>query len=99
MPPPTSPTLRRLWRAAAGLLALLLTLVIGNACLPDAKRLTADMDGHNFLAFYTAGTFVRTDRTHDLYRLDAVKTFQHDLAAREHIQIGESFGPFWNPPF
>jgi hypothetical protein len=99
MTPRPSPTLNRLWLAATALLTLLLSLVIGNALLPASKSLTSDMVGHDFLAFYTAGTFVREGRTHDLYRLDEVKSFQHGLAAREHIEIGQSFGPFWNPPF
>jgi hypothetical protein len=57
------------------------------------------MVGHDFLAFYTAGSFVRDGRMRDLYDLEKVKTFQHELAAREGLKIGESFGPFWNPPF
>jgi hypothetical protein len=92
-------TLKRLWLAATALLTLLVSLVIGNALLPEAKRLTGNMVGHDFLAFYTAGSFVRDGRSHDLYRLERVKAFQHDLARREGIEIGESFGPFWNPPF
>src|SRR6185369_7186578 len=62
-------------------------------------RLTGGMVGHDFLAFYTAGSFVSEGRTHDLYDLEKVKIFQHDLARHEQLEIGESFGPFWNPPF
>jgi len=57
------------------------------------------MVGHDFLAFYTAGTFVNAGRSHDLYDLELVNAFQHDLARRENLEIGQSFGPFWNPPF
>lgn len=94
-----SPVLNRFWLAAGGLAIFLLTLVAGNFALPESKRLTSGLVGHDFLAFYTAGQFVRDGRAHDLYNLDAVKTYQHGLARRENLEVGESFGPFWNPPF
>lgn len=81
------------------MLAFLLTLAVGNFCLPESRRLTSGMVGHDFLAFYTAGTFVREGRTRDLYDLEKFKTFQHELGRREGLEIGASFGPFWNPPF
>src|SRR4051812_37827305 len=101
-PPATSPssiTLKRFWLAASALALFLLTLIAGNFALPQSKRLTSALVGHDFLAFYTAGQFVGDGRSHDLYNLDAVKTYQHDLARRENLEVGESFGPFWNPPF
>ena len=98
-PTSQSPLLRRLWLVATALALFLATLTVGNFLLPQSKRLTAGMVGHDFLAFYTAGAFLREGRAADLYDLDKVKTFQHDLAGREGLEIGESFGPFWNPPF
>jgi hypothetical protein len=91
--------LKRFWLAGSALALFLLTLVAGNFALPQSKRLTSALVGHDFLAFHTAGTFVRDGRSHDLYNLEAVKTYQHDLARRESLEVGESFGPFWNPPF
>jgi hypothetical protein len=55
--------------------------------------------GHDFLAFYTAGVFVDSGRANDLYDLKKIQEFQHPLAAREGLEIGNDFGPFWNPPF
>jgi hypothetical protein len=92
-------TLRRLWKTGGAVAIFLLTLLAGNAFVPAQERLTNGMLGHDFLAFYTAGTFVGQDRQADLYDLPTVKAFQHDLARREHLEIGDSFGPFWNPPF
>ncbi len=56
--------------------------------------------GHDFLAFYTAGQFVRTGRSIDLYNLPAVQAFQREVVAREGIDLvhANDFGPFWNPP-
>jgi hypothetical protein len=99
LPDPLQRTVKRLWLAGIALALFLLTLIIGNAFLPESKRLTSGLVGHDFLAFYTAGQFVRESRAHDFYDLQAVKTFQHDLAQREHLEIGGTFGPFWNPPF
>jgi alpha-1,2-mannosyltransferase len=96
---PAQRTLRRYWLAGIGLLLFILTFVAGNFFLSAERRLTQSMVGHDFLAFYTAGTFVREGRPHDLYDLQKVKTFQHDLGERAHLELGKSYGPFWNPPF
>ena len=96
---PAQRTLRRYWLAGIGLLLFILTFVVGNFFLPPERRLTRSMVGHDFLAFYTAGTFVREGRPHDLYDLQKVRTFQHDLGERAHLELGKSYGPFWNPPF
>jgi len=71
-----------------------------NGFQPADKTVTRKSAGHDFLAFYTAGTFVRTGRADQLYDLPAVKAFQHDLVQREGLELrGEdAFGPFWNPP-
>jgi hypothetical protein len=66
---------------------------------PADKAITRKSAGHDFLAFYTAGTFVRTGRADQLYDLPAVKEFQRDLVQREGLELREdAFGPFWNPP-
>ncbi|MCC6421942.1 MAG: DUF2029 domain-containing protein [Phycisphaerales bacterium] len=77
----------------------LLTLAIGNLLLPANRSITNNMLGHDFLAFYTAGTFARQGQFDRLYDLNAARDFQHQLAIAEHLEIGQSFGPFWNPPF
>jgi alpha-1,2-mannosyltransferase len=96
---PFSMPLKRFWLPALALALFLLTLLIGNFALPQSKRVTSNLVGHDFLAFYTAGTFIHQNRPHDLYDLQKVQAFQHDLARRENLEIGDSFGPFWNPPF
>ena len=59
---------------------VLLTIVVGNRFIPQDKAVTRQMLGHDFLAFYTAGSFVREGRYHDLYKLDAVKDFEQSTA-------------------
>ena len=75
-------------------------LVIGNFFSSSDKSVSRKSAGHDFLAFYTAGTFVRTGRTAEMYDLDAVRAFQRDLAQREGLELPPAvLGPFWNPPF
>jgi hypothetical protein len=57
------------------------------------------MLGHDFIAFYTAGTFVREGRYQELYNLDSVRNFEHQIAKRNGVELGDNFGPWWNPPF
>lgn len=76
-----------------------LTFAVGNVFLSNDKAVTREMLGHDFLAFYTAGTFARTGQFDRLYDLESAKTFQHQLAAENGLEIGPSFGPYWNPPF
>ena len=78
---------------------VLLTIVVGNRFIPQDKAVTRQMLGHDFLAFYTAGSFVRQGRYHDLYKLDAVKDFEQSTAHAAGLEVGKSFGPWWNPPF
>lgn len=88
-----------LWLTAIAMALFIITLVVGNFFLAESRRLSSGMVGHDFLAFYTAGTFVREGRSHELYDLEKFKVFQHELAKREGLEIGPSYGPFWNPPF
>jgi hypothetical protein len=90
---------QRFWMAGSALAVFLLTLVIGNHFLGTDKSVTRQMLGHDFLAFYTAGSFVRQGRTNDLYNLDAVRDFEQATAHAAGLEVGKSFGPWWNPPF
>jgi alpha-1,2-mannosyltransferase len=98
-PAPTVRTRRRLWKAGAGVALFILTLAIGNAMLPPERALRFDGVGLDFIAFYTAGTFVAEGRSADLYNLDAVIAYQRQLAEAAGSDLGGGFGPWWNPPF
>jgi hypothetical protein len=94
----SSPT-RRLWLGGSAIGVFLLTLVVGNAVIARDRAVTSDMVGHDFLAFYTAGSFVLQGRTHELYRLESVRQFEQSTGHAAGLTIGDSFGPWWNPPF
>ena len=89
---------KRLWLGATGVALFIATIFCGHAVAPRRAgahpRVAVD-----FIAFYTAGTFVREGRAHQLYDLDAIKKFQHELAGREGEDVGGMYGPWWNPPF
>ena len=94
------PLRKRLWLAGLALGLFIATMAVGNFFVAPDKAVSRQSAGHDFLAFYTAGTFVRTGRSADLYDLAAVKSFQRELALREQLELGpDNFGPFWNPPF
>jgi alpha-1,2-mannosyltransferase len=89
----------RLWQVGLALALFITTAAVMNCFQPAEKAVTRKSAGHDFLAFYTAGTFVRTGRADQLYDLPAVKNFQRDLVQREGLELREdAFGPFWNPP-
>lgn len=90
---------KRLWLAGSAVLIFILTLVVGNFFVPEEKAVSRKNAGHDFVAFYTAGTFVRTGQTEKIYDLPSVADFQHKLAGGEALEIGGTVGPFWNPPF
>lgn len=90
---------RKLWFAGGGVGLFLLVLVIGNQFIPRDKSVTRQMLGHDFLAFYTAGSFVRQGRYHEMYLLDPVRDFEHATGKQAGLEVGKSFGPWWNPPF
>jgi len=77
----------------------LLTIVIGNQFIAADRSVTREMLGHDFLAFYTAGSFVRDGRGRELYNLDSVRMFEQATAHSAGLEVGKSFGPWWNPPF
>ena len=95
---------KRLWQLGSLLAIMTLTFAAGNMFLPADKAVTSRTLGHDFVAFYTAGTFVREGRTHDLYDLRKVADFQQALAINAGLDAQFSyeshrFGPWWNPPF
>jgi hypothetical protein len=94
----SSPT-KRLWYGGGALAVFILTLVIGNAFISRDRAVTSNMIGHDFLAFYTAGSFVRDGRSRELYTLESVRQFEQSTGHAAGLEIGDSFGPWWNPPF
>jgi hypothetical protein len=91
---------KKLWLGAAALTLLVVTLAIGNAVIDRDKAITADAVGHDFLAFYTAGHFLRVGRSAEMYELEAVRRFQQEVGEQNGLELKkDSFGPFWNPPF
>lgn len=90
---------KALWLAAAALGLFVLTLAAGNFFLPRERAVSLRMLGHDFLAFYTAACFVHEGRPAQMYDLDAVRRFQRQTAAAADLEMGDGFGPFWNPPF
>jgi hypothetical protein len=94
-----APLRKRLWQGGGALLTLVLTFTIGNVFMSPDKAVNSQMLGHDFLAFYTAGTFARLGKFDLLYDLGAVREAEHSVARKNDLEIGKSFGPFWNPPF
>jgi hypothetical protein len=90
---------KRLWMSGGMLGVFLLTLIVGNHFIVRDRSVTREMLGHDFLAFYTAGSFVRQGRAHELYNLDSVRDFEQATARAAGLEVGKSFGPWWNPPF
>ena len=88
-----------MWLASGLLGAFILSLVVSNFFIPQDKAVTRQMLGHDFLAFYAAGSFVRDGRYHDLYNLDAIRDFEQATSRATGLEVGKSFGPWWNPPF
>src|SRR5206468_1915598 len=77
----------------------LLTFVVGNFFIPIERSVTRTMLGNDFLAFYTAGHFLRTGQLDKIYDLPAVQQYQSQIGRENGLDLGAGFGPFWNPPF
>ena len=88
---------QRLWVGAACVALFIGTIAAGY--FATAKAGETDTMGLDFIAFYTAGTFVREGRSSELYDLKSVHTYQHDLALQHGVDLGGAIGPWWNPPF
>jgi hypothetical protein len=93
-----APLRKKLWVGAGGVALFVSILLV--FCLVasahDGKKRSVGLD---FIAFYTAGTFVRQGQAGLMYDISACQHFQHDLAASFGIDIGSAVGPWWNPPF
>jgi hypothetical protein len=89
---------KRLWLGAAGVAVFIATVWTAHALAPKPGTHDAGF-GLDFIAFYTAGSFVEQGRLVDLYNLDAVHQFQRELATANYFDIGRAYGPWWNPPF
>ncbi len=95
-----SPIRKRLWLAGLALGLFILTLTIGNAFLKPDKAVGSRMLGHDFLAFYYAGTCARLGEFSRLYDLQSIQSFEKQLAQQQHLELDPgAFGPYWNPPF
>ncbi|MFT3784651.1 MAG: glycosyltransferase family 87 protein [Tepidisphaeraceae bacterium] len=87
----------RLWQAAGLLLLFTLTVMLVNVLLPNERGVSRNMLGHDFLAFYTAGSFANEGKTEQLYDLGAVELFQRQIARDAGLDVHD-VAPWWNPP-
>ena len=99
-----TPTRKRLWQLTTLLALVTLVFAAANTFQSEDRAVSRRMLGHDFLAFYTAGTFVREGRAADLYDLHQVAAYQQKVAADAGLEIAvnyetRKFGPWWNPPF
>jgi len=88
---------RRLWKAGSLVVLFIITLIISNAFVSRERAVTHEMLGHDFLAFYAAGSFARTGEFSHLYDLTAIKANEAATGKAAGLTVG--FGPWWNPPF
>jgi alpha-1,2-mannosyltransferase len=93
------PLSTRLWQGGGLLAAVVLTIVVANLFLSEEKAVGRKMLGHDFLAFYTAGTLVRDGQAELLYDLATSERVQRQIGVEQGLELGKGFGPFWNPPF
>ena len=96
-------TRKRLWQLTTMLAVATLVFAIANAWQSEDRAVGRKMLGHDFLAFYTAGSFVRDGRSADLYDLEKVATYEKQVADAAGLDItvdyaARKFGPYWNPP-
>ncbi|MCS7034457.1 MAG: DUF2029 domain-containing protein [Phycisphaerae bacterium] len=88
----------RFWQGGGLVATLVVSLVVGNLLLPREQSVGREMLGHDFLAFYTAGTLAREGSWQQLYDLKFFEKFQHELGSQYDLEMGGGFGPYWNPP-
>jgi len=97
---PLASTTKWLWKAVGIACLLVLTFVVMNTVvLRGEKQLRAGDLGHDFLAFYTAGTFARQGEFTRMYDMHAVRDFEFGVAEQIGLKLGPGFMPWWNPPF
>jgi hypothetical protein len=94
-----APIRTRLWQAAGAIGVFLATILIGNAFVSRDRAVTAEMLGHDFLAFYAAGTFARSGEFDRMYDLSATRAFQQHVAQESGLDVRDAVAPYWNPPF
>lgn len=92
------PLSNRLWQGVGLVAVVVLTLVVGNMFLPRERAVGGEMLGHDFLAFYTAGTLAREGEFSKLYDLGHSQAFQKETGNWFDLELGAGFGPYWNPP-
>jgi Glycosyltransferase family 87 len=88
----------RLWRGG-GLLAVFMWTMFAAKCVSGKDPLTWKKLGHDFLAFYYGGKCALTGHYEQLYDLSAARAFEQGIGHAAGLSIGDSFGPWWNPPF
>lgn len=89
---------KRLWGGACAVALFVATSITGLLFLTPRYEACRRAFGHDFLAFYAAGTLVREGRAGELYDLDAVAALQRETAASAGLETGGAIGPWWNPP-
>src|SRR6476646_9354727 len=94
-----APLRKRLWQAGIAMALVIFTIAGSNLVLSQQRRVSSEMLGHDFLPFYTAGMLVRNDCADLLYDLGTIKAVEREIAHKNGLEIGKSFGPFWNPPW
>ena len=92
-------TRRRLWELAGIMLIALSGVVVLEATMPADRAVTRGMLGQDFLAFYSAGTFVRTGQTDRLVRSSVGAGVRASRRRVAGLDIGDRSAPWWNPPF
>lgn len=96
---PLSQLARRLWKTFGVMALLVVTFLVVNGFLPKDQSLRGGDLGHDFLAFYTAGTFAGQGEYTRMYDMEAVRDFQFGVARQIGLALGPGFMPWWNPPF
>jgi hypothetical protein len=89
---------RHLWLGAGAVALFVITAAIGLTCISPGLDACRRAFGHDFLAFYSAGTLVREGRAAELYDLDAIRRLERETARAAGFELGDSVGPWWNPP-
>lgn len=95
---PSHPLVKNLTLAGIALALFIATMAIGNCFVSPDRAVTLRSAGHDFLAFYTAGTLIRQGRQSELYDLDTVRAIEQQVAQQNALDLGTGFGPYWNPP-
>jgi alpha-1,2-mannosyltransferase len=88
----------RLWQATGLLLVWTFTLVLANVLASPQDRVGLKEFGHDFVAFYSAGTLVNEGRSADLYDLGALQARQLRITQDAGLTDFERVAPWWNPP-